>query len=153
MNKILDRYAVRMVVQVMACSYCGSEADATCTCGEMYVPKAARAAEAVSAHPEKSDRALAAEIGVARSTIQRARQSGGPCGPPDQEAVAQERRGRDNKAYRVRTRSRQRAIERNPASVVREQIRRLFLDLAYEDRGLVLDDLDRIYQDEGADRQ
>jgi len=48
-------------------------ADAACNCGAPYVPAGRRAAEAVATNPEKSDRAIAAEIGVDRETVARAR--------------------------------------------------------------------------------
>jgi len=58
----------------MQCSKCGAEANASCDCCAPYVPARQRAAEAVAAHPEKSDRAIAAEIGVSHTTLQQARQ-------------------------------------------------------------------------------
>jgi hypothetical protein len=57
------------------------------------VPAIARAAEAVAANPEKSDRAIAADLGVSRATVQRARNTGGSYEPPEQ------RIGRDGKSY------------------------------------------------------
>jgi hypothetical protein len=57
----------------MMCAGCGAEANANCDCGVGYVPKAVRAAEAVKANPEKSDRAIAAEIGVSAPTVGKAR--------------------------------------------------------------------------------
>jgi hypothetical protein len=54
-----------------------------------------RALKAVVANPGKSDRALAMECGVGRTTIQRARKSGGPHEPP-------ERVGKDGKTYKPR---------------------------------------------------
>jgi hypothetical protein len=155
-NRLVDPPGIRMAVQVMACIACGSEANATCTCGVAYKPKSVRATEAVKAHPEKSDRALAEEIGVGRSTIQRARQSGGPCGPPERESP--ERVGRDGKNYPTTAKPRPippkpRTVESNPVGAIKEQIKTLFLELDYEHRGEVLDDLDRIYVEEGADRE
>jgi hypothetical protein len=57
----------------MACTSCGAEVNASCTCGVAYVPKSVRAAEAIAANPEKSDRAIAKEIGVGDMTVGRAR--------------------------------------------------------------------------------
>jgi hypothetical protein len=57
----------------MVCTGCGAEANASCNCGKPYEPKAVRAAEAVKATPEKSDRAIAAEIGVDHKTVGAAR--------------------------------------------------------------------------------
>jgi hypothetical protein len=60
-------------IQRMVCTGCGAEANASCNCGKAYMPKAVRAAEAVAANPEKSDRAIAAEIGVSGETVRQAR--------------------------------------------------------------------------------
>jgi len=59
----------------MHCSSCGSAAKATCNCGVAYIPAGEFAARAVAANPEKSDRAIAKEIGVAPNTVRKARQS------------------------------------------------------------------------------
>lgn len=71
----------------------------SCNCGVSYVAKSVRAAEAIKAAPEKSDRAIAAEIGVSRATVQQARGA---------EQVANyeppERVGRDGKSYSIRQR-------------------------------------------------
>jgi hypothetical protein len=45
----------------LRCSECGEIAEAACDCGAPYLPAGARAAEAIAKHPEKSDRAIAAE--------------------------------------------------------------------------------------------
>jgi hypothetical protein len=66
--------------------------NAACTCGVSYTPKAIRAAEAVKANPEKSDRALAAELGVGKDTVRRARSDVAHDAPPD-------RVGQDGKSY------------------------------------------------------
>ena len=59
----------------LACTECGATGEGSCHCGAPYVAPGQRAAEAVKANPEKSDRAIAAEIGVSDRTINRARQS------------------------------------------------------------------------------
>jgi hypothetical protein len=61
-------------LQRMVCTSCGAEANASCNCGQPYVPKAIHAREAVKANPEKSDRAIAADISVAKNTVRAARQ-------------------------------------------------------------------------------
>ena len=58
---------------LMVCTACGAEAKASCACGVGYMPKAVRAAEAIKANPEKSDRAIAEELGVSDMTVGRAR--------------------------------------------------------------------------------
>jgi hypothetical protein len=70
----------------MQCSACGAQAVCRCGCGAPYViehPWAApapppvsaldRAVAAIQATPEKSDRAIAGEIGVGHQTVGRAR--------------------------------------------------------------------------------
>jgi hypothetical protein len=64
---------IRQSIQRMVCTGCGAEANASCNCGVVYQPKSVRAAEAVTANPEKSDRAIAKEIGVHHSTVNEAR--------------------------------------------------------------------------------
>lgn len=59
----------------MRCSSCGSAAKATCNCGVAYPPASEFAARAVAANPEKSDRAIAKEIGVSADTVRRARET------------------------------------------------------------------------------
>jgi hypothetical protein len=73
MNRLIDPPGIRFAVQRMVCTSCGSEANASCTCGVSYAPKSARAAEAIAKNPEKSDRAIADEIGVSQPTVSRAR--------------------------------------------------------------------------------
>jgi hypothetical protein len=68
---------IQMSIQRMVCTACGAEASASCNCGVSYAPKSARAAEAIKANPEKSDRAIAAEIGVSHTTVQEAREATG----------------------------------------------------------------------------
>jgi hypothetical protein len=58
----------------LICVGCGSETNATCNCGMEYRPKSVLAREAVEAHPEKSDRAIAKEIGASPTTVGRARE-------------------------------------------------------------------------------
>jgi hypothetical protein len=77
----------------LGCSACGATTEATCDCGAPYLPASQRAAEAIAANPERSDRAIAAEIGVGKNTVMRARQSAGPDGPPEK------RIGQDGKSY------------------------------------------------------
>jgi hypothetical protein len=70
---------------------------ASCNCGVSYVAKSIRAAEAIRANPRKSDRAIAADLGISHRTVNGARDSGGTCDPP-------ERVGQDGKSYSVRQR-------------------------------------------------
>lgn len=73
------------------CSSCGASARAGCNCGVAYVPAGERAAAAVAANPEKSDRAIAAEIGVSHPTVGKVRKATGKLFP------VEKRTGRDGK--------------------------------------------------------
>ena len=59
----------------LRCSSCGTTTDAPCDCGVAYVPAGKLAEEALIKNPEKSDRAIAEEIGVSDRTVNRARKS------------------------------------------------------------------------------
>ena len=65
---------IKLSIQRMVCTACGAEANASCNCGVAYQPKAVRAAEAVKANPEKSDRAIAKDIGASPTTVGKARE-------------------------------------------------------------------------------
>jgi hypothetical protein len=84
---------IKMSIQRMVCTGCGAEANASCNCGKAYVPKAVRAAQAMAANPEKSDRAIAADIGVSPMTVRRAREAGASYDAPSTVT------GRDGKQY------------------------------------------------------
>jgi hypothetical protein len=75
---------------------CGAETHAACSCGAIYRPKAQQAAEAVAAHPEKSNRAIAEEIGADEKTVRQARDS-----TADQSAVEGSRIGLDGKKRKL----------------------------------------------------
>jgi hypothetical protein len=64
---------VQQVNRAMECSECGAAGIAACDCGAPYMPASARAAKAIAANPEKSDRAIAAELGIGNKTVSRAR--------------------------------------------------------------------------------
>ena len=64
---------VRPVTRALACSMCGAAGEANCDCGAPYMPASTKASKAVAEHPEKSDRAIAAEIGVSHPTVAKAR--------------------------------------------------------------------------------
>jgi hypothetical protein len=63
---------IRQSVIQLYCEGCGCETTAKCSCGKAYKPKAV-AQEAVEAHPEKSNRMIAKEVGVSEPTVRRAR--------------------------------------------------------------------------------
>jgi hypothetical protein len=80
----------------LQCSSCGADATASCDCGVAYVPAGKRAEEAVAANPEKSDRAIAEEIGVSQPTVSRARKRS-----VDTDVSTEKRTGKDGKKYKV----------------------------------------------------
>lgn len=90
----------------MRCSSCGATAEASCDCGVEYVPAGKFSAKAVEENPSISARALAAQLGVNRSTIDRHRTRDGAFAPSD--AVV----GRDGKLYSEKVRPR-----REPAPI------------------------------------
>ncbi len=55
------------------CSACG--VDAGCNCGAPLMSKSQRATEAIAASPQKSNRAIAEEVGVSEGTVRTARRS------------------------------------------------------------------------------
>lgn len=82
---------IQFSVQRMACTSCGVEANASCNCGVAYAPKIVRATEAIKANPQKSNRAIAEEIGADEKTVRKAR--------ADQSAPVGDCVGRDGKSY------------------------------------------------------
>jgi hypothetical protein len=81
------------------CSACG--ADRGCDCN---APAIKKAAAAIAASPQKSDRAIAAETGVSHTTVQNARKQVANDLPPepadaDDSAPESVRIGRDGKSY------------------------------------------------------
>jgi flagellum-specific peptidoglycan hydrolase FlgJ len=86
----------------LECSACGATAQASCDCGAPYVTAGFRAAKAVKRSPEKSDRAIAAEIGVSNSTVSEARKKSKKSTVRHRTVTEPAKRiGRDGKARRV----------------------------------------------------
>jgi hypothetical protein len=85
---------IKMSIQRMICTGCGAEANASCNCGVAYQPKSLRAADAIKANPQRSDRAIAADLGISPTTVGKARHVsiGGH---------VSDRTGLDGKVYRV----------------------------------------------------
>jgi hypothetical protein len=111
---------------LLRCTKCGTKSKCECNCGAPYVgehhwamsiekaddlAKAEpakessalnRAAAAIAANPEKSNRAIAAEIGVAEPTVRRARNQRKIAGDDDAPDDAPDKRvGRDGRSYPV----------------------------------------------------
>lgn len=89
----MESTIIKFTAMRLECSRCGAEARASCNCGEAYIPAKQRAAEAIKANPEKSDRSIAADLGTNPMTVGRARKELGVTG------VTPERIGRDGKTY------------------------------------------------------
>jgi hypothetical protein len=79
----------------LSCTKCGAAAEATCDCGSPYVPARERAAKAVAENPQKSNRAIADEVGVSYETVRRARET------TDTPVSVDERIGLDGKVRRL----------------------------------------------------
>jgi hypothetical protein len=60
---------------------CGAQARTGCDCGKPYISKVDQATQAVKANPERSDRAIAKDIGVDHKTVAKARQATGERSP------------------------------------------------------------------------
>jgi len=103
---------------ILCCVKCGAKAKPGCQCDAAYVPARVYAAQAVGAHPEKSDRAIAAAIGVDAKTVAKARKA-----TAEKSAVAK-RIGRDGKARKLPTRMTPEAAEAMKARA--EAVARLF---------------------------
>jgi len=84
----------------LECSSCGATANAACDCGAPYVPAGARAAAAIADNPDKSDRAIAADLGISRETVRKARST-------DNLLSVDTRVGLDGKVRRMPTRKSQ----------------------------------------------
>jgi hypothetical protein len=81
----------------LVCSSCGAPGEGSCRCGVAYVPPGQRAADAVKANPDKSDRAIAADLGVSQPTVSRARRKS-----VDTNVSTGKRTGKDGKKYKAR---------------------------------------------------
>jgi hypothetical protein len=82
---------------MICCSKCGAKAKPRCNCGVAYVPAHVFAANAVKANPEKSDRAIANQIGVSDKTVAKARKA------TAEKSAVEKRTGKDGKARKLPT--------------------------------------------------
>lgn len=103
---------------LLCCAKCGAKAKAGCDCEAAYIPAHAFAAKAVAAHPEKSDRAIAKDIGVDHKTVAKARKSVGEKSP------TAKRVGHDGKKYNATKRMTPAAADAMKARA--EAVARLF---------------------------
>ncbi len=114
--------AFRKPALEIGCTSCGATVDAACDCGAPYMPAGQRAASAIAANPQMSDRAIAQQIGVSQPTVSRARQS-----TETDVSVDEPRIGLDGKTRRMPRRVE--ITEESPS-----ELRKAFLFYAYEAR-------------------
>jgi hypothetical protein len=81
------------------CTACG--ADRSCQCNAPAIPKIERAKAAIAANPTKSDRAIAAEIGVSHETVRKARPTVNELTVEQENELADEWGRRDSDLYRT----------------------------------------------------
>jgi hypothetical protein len=99
-----------VIERQLECSKCHATVKVGCNCGVayLYVKAGVRAAEALAAHPEKSDRAIAEEVGVSDMTVGRARKLTAT------NVAVEGRLGKDGK-------KRKSPIKRRPVDIVQRQ--------------------------------
>jgi len=85
------------------CSECGAQGEAGCDCEAEYISASAFAIRAIARNPEKSDMALAEEIGISRDTVRRARGCAN--------AQPEKRQGKDGKMYSAKRKVTRRATK------------------------------------------
>ena len=56
-------------IATLVCTACGAPGEGSCGCGAPYVSPGQRAAEAIRQNPERSNVAIAEELGVDEGTI------------------------------------------------------------------------------------
>jgi hypothetical protein len=78
------------------CSDCGSARD--CDCSAPAIPKTQRAIEAIKADPDRSDRAIAKDIGVSQPIVSKARKE---VEATDKQLSVEARTGLDGKTRKV----------------------------------------------------
>jgi hypothetical protein len=129
----------------MKCSRCGASAEVSCNCGVAYVPVRERARKFVEANPEKSDRAIAKEIGVSDRTVNRARKNS----TATFVAVDAPRVGRDGKVRRLPSKKRKaklRIVSSNDTDAINDainQFSRAYEKLIFDYEKQVLSWIDR----------
>ena len=108
----------------LVCSKCGASGEGSCRCAAPYVPPGRRAAEAVKASPDKSNRAMAAEVGVDEVTIRRARNKSGAAF-----AAPRKHRGKDGKSYPAKRKGKSLDISKLPLN---QQVNKLLDRLSHD---------------------
>lgn len=87
-----------VIIPDLLCTGCGVSVRASCTCAMPYLPKKLFAAtKAVEENPEKSNRAIAEEIGVNKDTVRAARNAV----TGEKNSPVEKRVGLDGKARRM----------------------------------------------------
>jgi hypothetical protein len=80
----------------LRCVQCDKTIEAGCDCGVSYVPVSERAAAAVKKSPDKSNRMIAADTGLSKDTVRRARKKAVGASAP-----TEKRTGKDGKSYKA----------------------------------------------------
>ena len=81
---------------LLMCPQCQTKAEAKCDCGVGYVPAGDLARMAVIKTPQKSDRAIAKQLGINDTTVAKARKATTAGNP-----AVEKRQGRDGKMRRM----------------------------------------------------
>jgi hypothetical protein len=131
--------AIKPIAKKMECNVCGAEADAvfhpTCNCNAGFRSKRQVAAEAIAQHPDKSDRAIAGEIGVDHKTVGRARADLEDVGTIPHADTRIDTKGRQRPATKPDRPLTEHERHRRDVEAVIKQIIKWFLVLGAEDRG------------------
>src|SRR5690349_14415721 len=83
-------------IATLVCTACGAPGEGSCGCGAPYVSPGQRAAEAIRQNPERSNVAIAEELGVDEGTIRYQRKK-----LTSEISDVQPRTGRDGKTRRM----------------------------------------------------
>jgi len=134
---------------MLSCTKCGVSVEAQCSCGAPYVPVVERAKAAIKAAPKKSNRALAAEIGVSRESVRQARSQVASDLPP-----AEKVEGKDGKSYpakRPTTTKMERALRKQSQATSFEDwgptfANNLARELFYKMRTVPTDEIERMFE-------
>lgn len=93
----------------LMCSACGASAEAACDCGAPYKSANEHAAKAIARNPNKSNRAIAADVGISDKTVAKARRKTGA-----EKSAPEKRAGKDGKSY---------PAKRKPAPVISDPVK------------------------------
>lgn len=98
--------------QLLECSKCGKTAAAPCGCDSPYLTPFERATKAIEADSDRSNSAIAADLGIAEATVRRAREAGSSKNEREEDGSsgsAKKRTGKDGKKYPAKKRKKAKA--------------------------------------------